>query len=217
MTILILLSLPIVSCNLARLLERIPPLDFSRVQQSGPQALVVIGGGLSKYAEYGQNLTVNTRTLARLRYAAILAKQFHLPVLVSGGRVFSSERSSEYPSEASVMAGVLEKEFNIPVAWKEPQSRNTQENARFSHDMLSRFGVKNIVLVTQAYHMPRALREFTRAGFTVLPAPTAFITDQWGGPIDFTIFDFLPSSASLMNSFLLAHESLGMLWYLIRY
>ena len=215
--VLVLLSLPIVSCNMARLWERFPPLKADQIQQFRPQALVVLGGGLTKNREYDQDLTVNERSLLRLRYAAKLAREFQLPVLVSGGRVFGSELEKEYDSEAGVMAQVLKNEFNIPVAWQERQSRNTEENALFSYEILQNDGIHTIVLVTQAYHMPRALDAFTKAGFNVLPAPTAFIAGPLENPFDFAIFDFLPSVAALRDSFLLAHESLGMLWYTIRY
>lgn len=215
--VLILLSLPTVSCNLARSWERIPPLKANQIQQFKPQALVVVGGGLAKNREYGSEFTLNERSLLRLRYAAKVAKEFGLPVLVSGGRVLSSEDEPEYVSEASVMAQVLTEEFSIPVAWQEQESRNTEENARFSREILQKEGIDTIVLVTQAYHMPRTLHEFTKAGFNVLPAPTAFIAGPLDDPFDFSVFDFLPSPTALRDSFLLAHESLGMLWYAIRY
>lgn len=207
---LLLLSLPAVVGAWANLWERFPPLPLSQIQAVKPQALVVLGGGAEKAApEYLAPFMVNTRTLVRLRYAAKLAAELELPVLVSGGRI--SDESAV--SEAQLMARVLEDEFQVPVAWQEPLSRNTAENARFSAALLREHGIHTIVLVTQAYHMPRAVSEFVKAGFKVLPAPTAFI----GQDSERSLFDFLPSSAALMNSFLLSHESLGMLWYAIRY
>jgi len=211
---LLLLSLPIVVALLAGYWERYPPVSFSQIENFSPQALVVIGGGATDRAdEYQMLLTVHTRTLARLRYAAKLTKQFELPILVSGGRLPNYQNVSE----AQLMAQVLEEEFNIRVTWKEQESANTAENARFTRELLVKQGVNDIILVTQAYHMPRALHEFTKAGFKVLPAPTAFIADQSEKPFDFTIVDFLPSPVALMDGFLLAHESLGMLWYAVRY
>ena len=203
---LLALSLPVVVGAWARVWECYPPLQARQVQQFRPQALVVIGGGVGNNAtEYQTPWTINTRTLLRLRYAAKLAREFELPVLVSGGRF--TERQGG--SEAELMAQVLEQEFKIPVTWQEQQSRNTSENARFSRELLRRQGIDTIVLVTQAYHMPRALSEFNKAGFNVLPAPTAFV----GGDSALSVFDFLPSPIALMNSFLMAHESVGMLWF----
>lgn len=170
---------------------------------------MVIGGGVEYEAdEYQVPMTVNIRTLLRLRYAAKLANEFDLPVLVSGGRLTGRESASE----AELMTQVLEQEFKVPVAWEDGQSRNTSENARFSRERLMSQGIDAIVLVTQAYHMPRAVFEFRRAGFNVLPAPTAFIADHSKGAAALSVFDFLPSSAAWMNGYLLAHEGAGMLW-----
>ena len=206
--VLLLLSLPAVVGQSAQRWEQHPPLQASDIQQFKPQALVVIGGGAFTGAEeYQSSATVNTRTLLRLRYAAKLWNEIHLPILVSGGK-FSDVIDV---SEAELMAAVLVDEFKASVAWVEGKSRNTFENAQFSHILLKEAGVNRIVLVTQAYHMPRAAKLFQQMGFSVLPAPTAFI----GQTADFTMFDFIPSTTAWMNSFLLAYESLAMVWYQI--
>ncbi len=207
---LLLLSLPVVVGAWARQWERFSPLQADQVLSFNPGAVVVIGGGVDFGApEYSTEATLNTRSLIRLRYAAKLIREFGLPVLVSGGRV--SDSACE--SEAQLMADMLENEYQLPVTWQEGLSRNTAENARFSHAMLNRQGIDSIILVTQAYHMPRALHEFNKAGFKVLPAPTGFI----GHDSEWSFKDFVPSSAAMMQSFLLAHEGLGVLWYAIRY
>ncbi|OAI16307.1 hypothetical protein A1359_08145 [Methylomonas lenta] len=79
--------------------------------------------------------------------------------------------------------------------------------------MLQEFAINKIVLVVQAYHRPCTAHEFSKAGFEVLPAPTAFIGQDSG----LSIFDLLSSPTALMNSYLLAHETLGMLWYRFKY
>ncbi|MDX8127390.1 YdcF family protein [Methylomonas sp. OY6] len=210
LALLWLLSLPIVVKHWAMLWERVSPLSTEAVQQFKPQALVVIGGGIEYSApEYPGQVTLHVRTLLRVRYAAKLAGELSLPILASGGGMLEPD---DIP-EADLMAQTLESEFKIPVAWREPRSSNTAENARFSHELLKEFGINKIVLVTQAYHMPRAALEFRKAGFEVLPAPTAFIghagKSRW--------LDWLPSPTAWSNSFLLAHEMVGMWWYRIRY
>lgn len=208
--LMLVLSLPAVTNLWANYWERVPPLSRQQVVEFKPEALVVIGGGVDKSAEeYQSPVTLGFRTLIRVRYAAKLAWELGLPILVSGGSVFDQNCASE----ASLMAEVLENEFKTPVAWLEDGSRNTAENARFSREVLGDYGIDRIVLVTQAYHMPRAMTEFRKAGFEVLPAPTAFI----GHDAELSVLDWLPSPLALMNSFLLAHEAVGMLWYRVAY
>lgn len=207
---LLLLSLPVVVSAWAKQWERFPPLQVADIRAFNAQALVVLGGGTEKGSlEFDLPVRVRSRSLVRLRYAAKLAKQLELPVLVSGGQASMASKMSE----AELMAAVLEDEFQVPVALQERRSRNTAENARFSRELLRDEGISKVILVTQAYHMPRAASEFVKAGFEVLPAPTAFI----GHDLGLSLFDFLPSPTSLMHSFLLSHECFGMLWYAIRY
>lgn len=207
--VLVIVSLPVVTNKFAQYWERFPALHTASIKQFSPQAIVVIGGGLEHgAAEYQSGWTVNSRTLVRLRYAAKLAKETGTPVLVSGGVPDATD-----VSEAGVMASVLTEEFSVPVDWREEASRNTAENARFSRNVLGRYGVERILLVTHAYHMSRAELEFRKAGFQVLPAPTAFIGKAGG----FSLFDWFPSAAALEDVFLLSHECLGMLWYRFRY
>lgn len=79
-------------------------------------------------------------------------------------------------SEAGQMKSVLENEFHVPVKWTEDTSRDTRENAYNSFSILRKVKVTHIALVTHAWHMPRAIREFEKAGFKVIPASTAYVT-----------------------------------------
>ena len=169
------------------------------------QAIVILGSGLSIAAEeYGSD-TANERSLVRLRYGALLARRHQLPVLVSGGLPRTAQRT-----EADAIADILEQEFGVPVRWREAQSRDTVDNARMSAQVLHTSGIRRIVLVTQAFHMPRAQRMFEAAGFTVLPAPTDFKSrnDKTLTPVD-----WLPQAKALQNSYYALHEWLGIAWF----
>ena len=198
-----LLSTPWMARTLLGLLES-PPTDL---QQAPPaQAIVVLGGGKYHTApEYGTG-TVGGATLVRVRYAAHLHRLTGKPILVSGG---SPEGSTI--SEAQAMKAVLESEFKIPVAWMESASNTTQENARASYSLLKAQGITRIYLVTHAWHMPRAQRAFAEAGFTVVPASTAYATQ-----FRFTLLDCLPRAEALHQSSVFFHEVIGIVWYRLK-
>lgn len=200
--LLILQSLPPVAGALMASLEARAGPVLADVQ--GARAIVVLGGGLQTEApEYGGD-TAAARTLLRLRYGALLAHRYDLPLLVSGGRPDKATRT-----EAAVMAEMLAKEFAVQVRWQEAQSRNTAENARFSAAILRDAGIRRVVLVTQAFHMPRAVRLFEAAGIEVVPAPTNFATASHS-PLG--SLDFLPRVSAMQNSYYALHEWLGMAW-----
>ena len=165
---LLLLSLPVVGNALMAPLSPYPPLAREQLRQA--QAVVILGGGIRHAPEYGGD-TVSTATLVRLRYGARLARESHLPLLVTGGAPFGGRAEAEY------MRDVLDQEFGLKVRWVEAASRDTAENARLSAPLLKAAGVTRIALVSHGWHLPRATALFESQGLTVLPAPTAFGSD----------------------------------------
>jgi uncharacterized SAM-binding protein YcdF (DUF218 family) len=213
---LYILSMPLVSSGLMSLVESRSNQVFTPSPEN--QAIVVIGSGLRGNAsEFGSDYTLNSRTLERVRYAARLNHQTGLPILVSGGNVFesTSPEKPSIPAEATVMADVLEKEFNVPVQWKEAESRNTAENAIYCRKILHIQKVDKILLVTHAFHIKRAIAEFKKVGFEVQAAPTVYLSSA--NEDDLTVFDLIPSAQAMLNSNFALHEFVGLLWYKIRY
>lgn len=92
----------------------------------------------------------------------------------------------------------------------EGQSRNTWENIR---------NVKKIVegkpffLVTSAYHMERAIKEFEKVEANPIPAPADFKIKTE----EYNALDFLPDAQNLRKSDLALHEYFGILWYGLKY
>jgi uncharacterized SAM-binding protein YcdF (DUF218 family) len=199
--LLCLLAMPVVGGAMLRTLESesLTPADLKQAQ-----AIVVLGGGLSREApEYGGD-TVGEASLVRLRYAAKLQRESGLPLLVTGGNPDGGKLS-----EAEAMSQVLTREFGVPVRWIEGASNNTRENAQLTAARLKADGIIRVVLVTHAWHMPRALRSFTEAGLSASPAPTSFQSEAA------TVLDFLPSHYGAARCAI--HEWLGLLWYRVRF
>lgn len=171
---------------------------------AGADAIVVLGGGSYFDApEYGGKNTVSCWALERLRYAARLYRKTGKPLLVTGGILPGSA-----DSEASQMKAALEEDFDVPVKWTENASFDTEQNASKSAAILKRNGVRSIYLVSQAWHMPRAVRMFRRAGLTVIPAPTGFTTF-----LKPDMLSFFPSAEALWKNKILMHEIIGIAWF----
>ena len=165
----------------------------------------MLGSGLRRDApEYGGSDTVTELSLVRLRYGVTLARQLQLPVLIAGGGPPLASRA-----EADVMAAIAEREFGVAVRWKESESRDTADNARMSARILKAAGIRRVVLVTQAFHMPRARQLFESAGLEIIPAPTDF-KGPGEGPLE--VFDVLPQARAIQTSYYALHEWLGLAW-----
>ncbi|QEL54563.1 YdcF family protein [Chromobacterium paludis] len=197
-----LLSIPQTAIWLANRLERYPVIAMDQVRQA--QAIVVLGGGKKPAPEYGRD-EPNGDTLARLRYGAYLARQSGKPLLVSGGAPLGGE------PEAEVMARTLRDDYGLTPRWVESRSNTTLENAQFSAEILKRDGVTRIALVSQGWHLARAVPFFVRQGLAVAPAPTAFTRYAGGG-----VFWWIPSGRSMQECHSLLREYLGQLFYRAR-
>jgi uncharacterized SAM-binding protein YcdF (DUF218 family) len=173
---------------------------------AGGQAIVVLSAGMVDSApEYGGHDVPDEATLIRLQYGAWLQHQTGLPVLVSGGIV---PPTSSTRSLGAMMARALREDFNTPVRWVEQQSETTAQNAVFSARMLRQDGIKRVLLVTHAMHMPRARAAFAREGLEVVEAPTLFYSRApWSG------FMLIPSASGMYRSYFATHEWVGLLWY----
>jgi uncharacterized SAM-binding protein YcdF (DUF218 family) len=177
-----------------------PPVNPETARRA--EVIVILGGGGRRDAlEYGHS-TLNHVTLERVRYGARLARETGLPVLVSGGVA-----GGNYP-EARMMAEALREDFGIEPRWVEARSENTEQNARYTAEILRREGLQRVLLVTHAAHMRRALGYFNRTDLQVTPAPTVFL-----GPLldPERPLSWLPSASAAHASWYAMHEWAGLL------
>lgn len=193
------LSLPRTAIWLNAGLERYPPITPAALQQA--QAIVVLGGGKKPAPEYARN-EPNADTLTRLRYAAWLARRSHLPLLVTGGSPYGGE------PEGEVMARILRQDYGLPVRWVEMQSNTTLENARYSVVLLKQAGIQRIALVSQGWHLRRALPFFQAQGLQVLAAPTGFVRYDGAG-----LSWYLPTGRAMQECHSALREWLGIFFY----
>ena len=139
--------------------------------------------------------------------AAQAYRRLHLPVAVSGGRV-----GDAHDSEGALMKAALELDFAVPVAWNEDRSRTTWENALFTAQLLQPEKLNTVIVITQAWHLPRALWCFERVGLKALPWPAPRVAFRPRG-----IDDFLPNIAALHDTFYAMHEIIGGVYYRLRH
>ena len=96
----------------------------------------------------------------------------------------------------------------VSPVWTEERSHSTAENASRTVQILRAKGISKIVLVTEAYHMPRAEACFRKLGMQVLPAPCSFNTME---PLGWR--DLGPDYRALSINENNLHEWIGLFWY----
>jgi len=87
---------------------------------------------------------------------------------------------------------------------------NTAQEAELFSQIAREKGWRQVILVTSAWHMPRALERFRRTGLQILPFPVDFRTGA-GGQV--SIFGFFPSGAALAGTELFIREWIGRIYY----
>lgn len=204
------MTLPVVVQWSARGIETLPPLpqDQWATLAQRADAIVVLGSGRERNdPTWGGDIPTGV-ALERMRFAARLSKASGLPILTTGGLHYG-----EPPSEAAIMADSLRDDFGVNVRWQEGESRTTWENASMTAAILLPQGIKRVVVVTQAWHMPRSVWSFEKAGFSVVPAPVGFLSVANARPFG----GWLPESKAVWQSGQLLNEAAGLIGYRLFY
>lgn len=199
---------PFVSNRLMLGLEREnpPATDFPRVE-----AIVLLGGGMMS-GEAPRVFPETNSSGDRVLHAARLWKHGVARRLVTtGGNIvfLAATQNGDAGEYAALLAGL----FDVPgdSLLQVPDSRTTIEDAKLSARLFDSLGLrKDILLVTSAWHMPRAAGLFRKAGFEVTVAPTDFRSVENRSP---KAFDLLPSASSVEETTLALKEYLGTFVY----
>jgi uncharacterized SAM-binding protein YcdF (DUF218 family) len=110
---------------------------------------------------------------------------------VPDGQIVKTSRVTNTAEEASAVATLLRGRLSGPT-W--------------------RGGPPRVLLVTSAFHMPRARQLFERAGISVIPFPVDFKVSASGA---LSVLIFLPTAAALQETELALREGYGRLFYFV--
>jgi uncharacterized SAM-binding protein YcdF (DUF218 family) len=206
---LLLISMPLVSHLAFATLEWQTP-HLGQLPADA-DVIVVLSGGLLPVSPSRPAALLSQDTMSRLEHAATIFRKARdcghaMPIVVTGGQVYPRVQA---PPLAHLMRDYLCR-LGVPAdkILIEDRSRSTYENARETWQILQKLGVDRIVLVTEAYHMPRSMRCFKSQGLHVIPAACDFRTDD-----ELAATSWLPTPSSAREVNLVAHEWVGLIWY----
>jgi uncharacterized SAM-binding protein YcdF (DUF218 family) len=209
--VLLVASMPPVAIAFNQRLESwYQPMPAAKAPRA--DAIILLGGALSLplTPRIGPELTDASD---RILYAAQLYKAGRAPlILVTGGNVFKQDEKVE--SEAYYISKLLQ-QWGIPESaiLIETESRNTRQNALNSAKILDQNTVKSALLVTSAFHMPRAAATFKAVGLNVVPSPIDFAVVNYKRPV---LLDYLPSAGALGGTTRALREHVGIFVYGLR-
>ena len=207
--ILIFCSLPIISNKLTAYLES----EYTLQETSGvnsADAIVVLGGMLRtiktkdglKY-EFNDNVD-------RILSGIDLFKNNKAPLLIlTRGKLPWSigKPEGEYLKDVAIKFGVPKKNILLT-----ENVQNTDQEAKSVKKLLNKNNIK-IILVTSAFHMPRAKIVFETTGIKTIPFPVDFRNQV--SRISF--IDFIPSANSFKETSNFVREMIGRIYYNLKY
>ncbi|HSC16277.1 MAG TPA: ElyC/SanA/YdcF family protein [Gammaproteobacteria bacterium] len=196
-----LASMPFVGDVLLIPLER----QYPAVADDGPVPpaafVVVLGSSYRPRSGLPVTAALDREGLARIVEGMRLIRKLpSAKLIVSGGAPVGSVPTAHGYAELARQLGIDEAAlvvFDTPL--------DTTAEAR---GVAAYVGQEAFLLVTSAYHMPRAMRRMEMFGVRPIPAPTAHLTPL---SLDASWRDFLPMSAGVNKSERAAHEYVGLL------
>jgi len=170
--------------------------------------IVVLGGGFEGTINLHRGGYELNSSGDRFVEAAVLARRYpDARILISGGSgalVLVGEADADTAVRLLTALGVEQSRIIV-----ENQSRNTDENARYSMAIADPKPGETWLLVTSAFHMPRSMGLFRKVGFPVIPWPTDYRTSGAEG-----VGLFVDNQIdSLQNTTIGIREWIGLLTY----
>lgn len=161
--------------------QRFPAWDAAG---GAPDGIIVLGGSIHADISAERGTPVVGNAADRIIAAAALARRYpNARVVFSGGSanlLANDAREADYAGAIFENLGIAKSRLIM-----ERRSRNTQENAEFSKALVAPKAGEHWLLVTSAFHMPRSVGLFRKAGFAVEPYPVDW---RVGGRADLFAF-----------------------------
>jgi uncharacterized SAM-binding protein YcdF (DUF218 family) len=199
--LLLLAATPVGALLLRPLQMRFPPPLQLPQHIDG---ILVLGGGIDPGLSRTLGATVFSGAGGRLAAGVALALRHgeaKLALIGGEGDLFASGLPEARASLAFVTAeGIAPSRVAL-----EEESRSTHENAVDAKALLHPQAGQNWLLVTSAWHMPRAVAAFRGAGWQVIPFPVDFAPASLSP--NFSLKDGLDASTLALK------EWIGLAWY----
>jgi uncharacterized SAM-binding protein YcdF (DUF218 family) len=195
---------PLGNMLLTPLEQRFPDTGFPSQHLDG---IIVLGGSYDTVTHGYLSTIYLEEDTEPMAIMPDLARRYpEARIIFSGG----TEASTPGPGEAQIVKqyfisfGIAPERILV-----EDKSQTTEQNARFTADLIHPTPNARFLLVTSAYHMPRAMGAFRRAGFNVIAFPVGSRTHGWS-----ELWRLAPTATDNMRRLdIAAHEWVGLIDY----
>lgn len=215
MLVLLIFSFEGVSGRILRTLEtQYPPLNVAEIMpqsikgttQPAVKWIVVLAGGVAGDSTLPIQLQISHHSRVRLMEGIRLHRL--LPgskIILTGGIGFEGPADATTLSRVAQELGVAKFDMLLEV-----ESRDTKDHPLYVRDLVKQ---EPFILVTSAFHMPRAMKLFAKQGLVPIPAPAG----PWKPAEEFwSPANLFPSASGIRLAELAYHEYMGLTWAWVR-
>jgi uncharacterized SAM-binding protein YcdF (DUF218 family) len=175
-------------------------------QSNNERLIMVLGAGYNYDESLAHTQQLNTTALARLVEGYRIYKTLpNAKIILSSGTIYQPKSQAQVASFAALELGILAKDTLLLT-----KGLNTETEAI---SYLERFGKREVIIVTSALHMKRAMIIFSAYGIHAIPAPTAYTVKKSHGV---NLVSYLPSLNNILKLKSVQHELLGILWFKLK-
>jgi len=206
----ILTCTPLCSFLLAGLENQLPKVKLEELPHA--DAIICLGGGIEP--ALAKPMGIQLKLAAdRLATALTLAAEDKAPLLILGGGGFPHE--GRLCSEADAVAAYLRAHLSLKTDIHSLGiCSDTHDEAVKVAALAKEGGLKQLLLVTSASHMPRSLAVFRKAGVNVIPVPCNYLSSL--NRVGDLHWLHLPHEQGLENFNVWLHEIVGWCVYRLR-
>lgn len=173
-----------------------------------PDGIIVLGGAIDPETSQARGSLEVDSSAERIITMLQLARRYPAARIVFSG---GSANLIQTPVPEAPIAGDLLEDFGTARSRivLESESRTTAENAAFTRKLVSPKPGERWLLVTSAFHMPRSIGAFRKAGFDVEAYPVDWRTRGRRDGLE----PFNTLSAGLARTDVAIHEWIGLIAY----
>ncbi len=170
--------------------NRFQPWDSSR---GAPTGIIVLGGVIKSEISVQRGDISLGEAADRITAAVELYHRYpNVRIVFAGGNgnvIFPGASESQLAAKFLEDLGIPREHIEL-----DSSSRNTRENAVNTRQLVRPKPEERWLLITSAYHMPRAIGLFRQVGFAVEPYPVDWQTGGWGdvAPTSFSFLGEIP-------------------------
>ena len=207
--VLVICSLPIFSNRLIAYLEH--NYQLKNISEVDTADAIVVLSGMVRTIQTNEVLSYEFGESVDRIFAGIdLFKENKAPSLIlTGGKMPWSigKPEGEYLRDVAIKYGVPRKNILLT-----ENVQNTDQEAKSVKKILT-IDAPKVILVTSAFHMPRAQKVFEAVGIRIVPFPVDFRNAS----SKLTFMHFMPSARSIWETSFFVKEMIGRTYYNLKY